>query len=223
MSKIISKYLYLTLIVMVIVFTVLEKTAAAVNYGSSVVDNSPYPEFMYVNNKILAGLSKTYINESIPSFLYPFIEGIYLDGEDPGGMAVKTPFWWIVMFFQVLNLLPDEDIHAERGFIFIHSHYKGSPKRDFREKYLIPGYEDLVIYLNDSVLCAKFERDNRAYFHIAVSKDRISQIEEDEMLTKIIEGLKSIKGIKVIRSRAEVGDLVVIDIVLNAGVEDLEG
>lgn len=85
---------------------------------------------------------------------------------------------------------------------------------------LSPGMRILVIYLNDSVLCAKFERGNRAYFHIAVIKDRISQI-EDEMLTKIIEGLKNIKGIKVIRSRAEVGDLVVIDIVLNAGVEDL--
>ncbi|MBW9224080.1 hypothetical protein KKP90_05870, partial [Methanothermococcus sp. SCGC AD-155-E23] len=217
MNKV-PKYLYLAIIILVVViiFTVIEKPAA-VSHSSSVVDNSPYPEFMYVNNKVLAGLTKTYINGSIPSFLLPFVEGVYLDGEDPGEMAVKTPLWWVAIFLKVLNLLPDEDIHAERGFIFIHSHYKGAPKRDFREKYLIPGYEDLVIYLNDSVLCAKFERDNRAYFHIAVSKDRIPYIERE-----IIEGLKSVDGIKVIRSRVEVeGDLVVMDIVLNAGVEDL--
>ena len=193
----------------------------------AVLDNSPYPEFIYIDNKILPKFSKIYIDEDIPPFLFYPVDGIYLDGEDPGGIAVKTPLWCVVKLFKVLNLFPEEleSIHPENGFLFINSKYKGAPERDYREKYIIEDYHDLVVYLNDSVLCAKFDRNNRAYFVIAVSKDRIPyrEDEDEKTILELINGLKSINGIKVNRSRAKIeGGMVVIDLVLDADVSDVE-
>ena len=192
-----------------------------------VVDNSPYPEFIYIDNKILPEVSKIYIDENIPSFLFYPIDGIYIDGEDSGGMAVKTPLWYVVKLFKVLNLFSEEleSIHPENGFLFINSEYKGTPKKDHRGKYIVKDYDDLIVYLNDSTLCAKFDGNNRAYFIIAVSKDRIpyKENEDEESVVDLINGLKSINGIKVNRSKAKIeGDMVVIDMVLEAGVSDIE-
>jgi len=45
-----------------------------------VIGSSPYPEFVYIDNKILGELFQEYVHEDIPlSLLYP-IEGVQLSG-----------------------------------------------------------------------------------------------------------------------------------------------
>ncbi|HIP17519.1 MAG TPA: hypothetical protein EYG76_04395 [Methanothermococcus okinawensis] len=194
---------------------------------SKVIEDSPYPEFIYIDNRILPEISKEYINENIPSFLYFFIDGIYIDGH-LGGVAIKTPLWQIVGLAKSLNLFSKEleNIHPENGFLFINSKYKGAPQgEDSRRKYIIQDYDDLIVYLNGTILCAKFENNNITYLNMITSKDEIpyeGNIDE-KTIVELINGLKSIDGIKVKKSNAKIeGDIIVINMVLEASISDIK-
>ncbi|MBW9221398.1 hypothetical protein KKP91_04300 [Methanothermococcus sp. SCGC AD-155-M21] len=226
--KNISKYKLLSVFLVLSIFVMgINLINAEEPSNTIVVDNSPYPEFIYIDNEILPEVSKIYINEDIPSFLFYFIEGIYLDGQDSGGVAIKTPLWYIVKLVKILNLFSEEleNIHPENGFLFINSKYKGAPEEDDKgKKYIIQDYDDLIVYLNDTILCAKFHSNNTAYFNMAISKDKISyeEDEDERTIVELINGLKSINGIKVKKSNAKIeGDIVVIDMVLDANASDI--
>jgi len=193
--------------------------------SSTVIDDSPYPEFVYIDGEILPEISKIFANVDIPPFLFYFIEGVYIDGEEPEGVAIKTPLWQVAKIIKMLNIFNEEleNIHPENGFLFINSEYKGAPEKDYRCNYITQD-SDIIAYLNDSVFCANFERDDITYLNISISKDRIPyrDIGEEKMIVKILKGLKSINGIKVIRSNAWMeGDMLVINLVLKTGISDI--
>jgi len=214
----------LALLVILFIFVVSMELSSCEKI-STVVDNSPYPEFIYIDKDILPEIVEIHLNRDIPSFLFYFIDGVYIDGQS-GGVAVKTPLWFIVKLLKMLNLFSEElkNIYPENGFLFIDSTYKGAPEKDYREKYLVKDYDDLIVYLNDSVLCAKFDKNNTTYFVMAVDRERVSyNDEDDETLVKLINGLKSINGLKIKRSHGKIeGNMVVIDVVLEAGISDIE-
>ncbi|MBW9222155.1 hypothetical protein KKP97_03805 [Methanothermococcus sp. SCGC AD-155-C09] len=220
--KLLTVFLVISILILGIILINIEEPSSMI-----VIDNSPYPEFIYVGNDILPEVFKIYINEDIPSFLFYPIRGIYLDGGDTGGIAIKTPLWPIVKLVKILSLFPEEleNIHPEKGFLFINSKYRGPPEKDYRRKYLIQDYDDLIVYLNDTILCAKFGSNNIAYFNMAISKDKISyeENEDEKTIVELINGLKSINGIKVKKSNAKIEeDMIVINIVLEASASDIE-
>lgn len=152
---------------------------------AKIVDNSPYPEFVYVDNSIVSEVISQNSGKNIPSFFFYFIDGVYLNPNNPNEIAIKTPLWFIGKLFK------SDEINPENGYIFLNSKYVGKPDNKWVD-YITPS--DVIIYTNETAICA------RTY-------DKYTDVDiimyNNETLKQLIGGLKSINGIKVIKSSAE--------------------
>ncbi|AEH07038.1 hypothetical protein [Methanothermococcus okinawensis] len=170
-----------------------------------IVDNSPYPEFIYADNSIVPKIIAHNTGKNIPSFLFYFIDGVYSNLNNPNEVAIKTPLWFFGKLFMSGN-----NLNPENGYIFINSKYVGKPN-DKWVNYLTPS--DVIIYSNESAICA---RAHDKYTDINII------MYNNESIKQLISGLKSIDGIKVISSNAETKDNVLIGkLKLDANIYEL--
>ncbi|HIQ38871.1 MAG TPA: hypothetical protein EYH53_02555 [Methanothermococcus okinawensis] len=186
---------------------------------NKIVEDSPYPEFIYIDKKLLPKILKNY-GVDIPPFLFFFVDGIYINIENPEEKAVRTPIWFLVKIVKFLNLL-DENINPEEGFIFINSKYVGKPEY-YINMEVSPG--DIVIYSKEFVKSIKFEGEDTAYVSIVVKKEGLTDTMRDEyIIRKMIENIDNIKGVKVRESNVQVeGELVFIDMIMDANISDID-
>jgi hypothetical protein len=158
--------------------------------ASSIVENSPYPEFIYAGDAVVSLVvnhNSENSGKNIPSFLFNFIDGVYVDAENPNQMAIKTPLWFLAKLFS------NDNIHAEDGYIFINSHYVGKPDLKY-VNYLT--YTDAIIYSKEYIMSMKSD-DNFTDVELVMPNVNESTVE-------MIKGLKSIGGIKVLQSNVSV-------------------
>jgi len=186
---------------------------------SKIVEDSPYPEFIYIDKEILPKILKNY-GVDIPSFLLFFVDGVYINLENPEEKAVKTPIWFLVKIAKSLNLL-DENINAEGGFIFIDSKYVGKPEY-YMNMEIPPG--DIIIYSKDYVEIIKFEKEDTTHVSIVVKKESLTDTMRNEyIIRKMIENIDNINGIKVRESNVRVeGELIFIDMIMDANISDID-
>ncbi|MBP2201471.1 hypothetical protein J3E07_000883 [Methanococcus voltae] len=141
----------------------------------SIVDNSPYPEFLYVDKEVATDFINDSMNISIsPSMLF-FVDSVYINldnstiedssmmenndnnnindsnnntnSENKTEIAVKTPLWFVGYLFA------GDDISIENGYIFINSKHFGKP--DFNYSYeeyngLMEG--NIVVYSEETLI-----------------------------------------------------------------------
>jgi hypothetical protein len=158
---------------------------------SQVVDNSPYPEFIYVDKDVMSMVISEKADKEIPSFAFAFIDGAYINKNDKQQIAIKTPLW------MVAGLYSKEGISAEEGYIFMNSQYIGKPDPKFKD--LLPDYNDVVVYVKEGAICVKVDQE---YTLIgAVVEDNSIPTEYKESILGMLNGLKSIGNKKVMSSQ----------------------
>ncbi|WP_292459653.1 hypothetical protein [Methanothermococcus sp.] len=159
---------------------------------AKIVDNSPYPNFIYTDNSMVSKITSKNSEENIPSFFFYFINGVYINLENTEEIAIKTPLWFLGILFKSNNINP------ENGYIFINSKYIKKPDNKW-VKYIAPS--NVILYSNKSAVCMN------AYDKYIGMK--IVTYKSDD-LKELIAGLKSINGIKVINSSAETKNNILI-------------
>jgi hypothetical protein len=175
--------------------------------ANTIVENSPYPEFIYAGSSAVSLIVSHNSGKDIPSFLFNFIDGVYTNAEHPEQMAIKTPIWFVA------KLMSNENMNAEDGYIFVNSHYVGKPDTIYA-KYIT--YTDAIIYSNEYIMGMKLYDD---YTDV----EMIIPNSADDVDTLMLSGLKSIGGIKVIQSNIEnrEGNVVVVNMRLDAPLEQI--
>ncbi|ABR54448.1 conserved hypothetical protein [Methanococcus vannielii SB] len=152
------------------------------NYSSAeIIKNSPYPEFLYVNNNAL----KLFLNETskkeLSDYFFMIFEGAYINTEKPDEIALKTPLWVFGSLFQ------GENIKSEQGFIFLNSNYVSKPVTNFSYP---TQYNDIVYHGKNKTILFEINSD---YSNFAVFME--DNIENRRLLKNISEiGGKKIKN-----------------------------
>jgi len=174
--------------------------------AKSIVENSPYPEFIYAGNSVVSIIVSQNSGKNIPSFLFNMIDGIYTNAESPNQMAIKTPLWFVA------KLMSNENMKAEDGYIFINSKYIGKPDPKYA-KYLT--YTDAIIYTKEYVMSMK-PYNNYTDVEMVIINPNKENIE-------LFNGLKSIGDIKVIKSSVENKDnnITIVNMKLNAPLSNI--
>lgn len=189
---------------------------------NSIVENSPYPEFIYIDKNILPEVVKT-SGVHVPSFLFFFVDGVYINLENPEEKAIKTPMWYLLKIVKSLNLLDElEYINPENGFVFINSRYVGKPVY-YTSMEVPPG--DILVYSKDLVKSIRFEGENTAYVNIVIKKEELPDTLRDEhMLKRMIENkIENIKDVKVREFNVQIqGDLILINMEMEANILDID-
>ncbi|MBA2861194.1 hypothetical protein [Methanococcus maripaludis] len=108
------------------------------DYSSvEIVENSPYPEFIYVNNDMLKIIVNNISEKQISDHFFVILDGAYINKNNYSKLAVRTPLW------RFGGLFVNENTKSGNGLIFLNSNFVGTPDL----KYNIPlNYNDIIIY-----------------------------------------------------------------------------
>ena len=181
--------------------------------ANTIVENSPYPEFIYAGSSAVAHIISRNSGKDIPSYLFIFIDGVYINAQSQEQVAIKTPLWLVA------KLMDDKSLSAEDGYIFINSHYIGKPKTKFA-KYLT--YTDVVAYSNGYLIGMRlYDSHTGAKLYNDYTDVELVMPKLDNVNIEMFNGLKSIGGIKVIQSSVENkgNNIAVVNMRLNAPLE----
>ena len=181
--------------------------------ANTIVENSPYPEFIYAGSSAVAHIISRNSGKDIPSYLFIFIDGVYINAQSQEQVAIKTPLWLVA------KLMDDKSLSAEDGYIFINSHYIGKPKTKFA-KYLT--YTDVVAYSNGYLIGMRlYDNHTGAKLYNDYTDVELVMPKLDNVNIEMFNGLKSIGGIKVIQSKVKYDDnqIIVVNMKLNAPLE----
>ncbi len=174
--------------------------------AKTIVENSPFPDFIYAGSSTVDMLISHNTGKQIPSFMFNFINGVYINANSPNQMAIKSPLWFVA------KIMSNENIHADNGYIFINSHYIGKPDPKYA-KYL--KYTDAIIYSKKYVASLK-PQGNKTTIELVLDNP-------NETVIDMLSGLKSIGGIKVLHTNVEnkEGGVVVATMLLDAPLDKL--
>ncbi|MCS3901174.1 hypothetical protein [Methanococcus voltae] len=134
----------------------------------TIVENSPYPEFAYVDKEVATDFINGSMNVSIPPSMLFFIDSVYinLDNstiedtdtrmdninnsenssniENKTEIAIKTPLWFIGYLFA------GDDVSVEDGYIFLNSRHFGKPDFEYPDYDLMNG--DIIVYSKEKLI-----------------------------------------------------------------------
>jgi len=108
------------------------------DYSSvEIVENSPYPEFIYLNKDMLKIVANKTAEDPVSDYFFVIFNGAYIDKNNYSKLAVKTPLW------RFGSLFVNDNIKTKNGLIFLNSDYVGAPDL----KYNTPlNYNDIIVY-----------------------------------------------------------------------------
>ncbi|MBM7409266.1 hypothetical protein [Methanococcus maripaludis] len=108
------------------------------DYSSvEIVENSPYPEFIYVNKDMLKVVTNKTSEHQTPDYFFVIFNGAYIDKNNYSKIAVKTPLW------RFGSLFADENIKTKNGMIFLNSDYVQKPDLKYNKPL---NYNDVIVY-----------------------------------------------------------------------------
>lgn len=175
----------------------------AFNHGmdspQEIVENSPYPEFMFVDSNATSIVISHNSGKDFPSYIFYGIDGIYTNIHSPNEIAIKTPFWFLAYItpYQM-------NMTTGNGCIFINSGYVGKPDTKWTE--YIPD-SNAIIYTNDRVVCMSSEG----------KYTKMDIIFQNYGNTNINANIGNLKDIKVIQSNIEnKGNVAIVHLTLDA-------
>jgi hypothetical protein len=108
------------------------------DYSSvEIVENSPYPEFIYLNKDMLKVITNKTSEHQTPDYFFVIFNGAYIDKNNYSKIAVKTPLW------RFGSLFADENIKTKNGMIFLNSDYVQKPDLKYNKPL---NYNDVIVY-----------------------------------------------------------------------------
>uniref|UniRef100_A9AA85 Uncharacterized protein n=1 Tax=Methanococcus maripaludis (strain C6 / ATCC BAA-1332) TaxID=444158 RepID=A9AA85_METM6 len=108
------------------------------DYSSvEIVENSPYPEFIYLNKDMIKMVVNKTSEKPVSDYFFIIFDGAYIDKNNYSKLAVRTPLW------RFGSIFVNDDIKAKNGLIFLNSDFVGTPDL----KYNMPlNYNDIIVY-----------------------------------------------------------------------------
>nr|WP_048058438.1 hypothetical protein [Methanococcus maripaludis] len=172
------------------------------DYSSvELVENSPYPEFIYLNKDMLKIVANKTSEEPVSDYFFVIFDGTYIDKNNYSKLAVKTPLW------RFGSLFVNNDIKTKNGLILLNSDYVGSPDL----KYNTPlNYNDIIIY----------NKNYGIFIEIGQEYTSAEIITENLPVNKyFMENIKNISGKYIInREIIEKEDILIGNYVLEGGI-----
>ncbi|WP_459201087.1 hypothetical protein [Methanococcus sp. CF] len=137
MKKIKSLLSTITLLILLVLSTLFSGCIGNDYSSVEIVENSPYPEFIYVNKDMLKIAVNKTSEHKTPDYFFIILDGAYLDKNNYSKVAIRTPFW------RFGSLFVNDDIKTKNGMIFLNSDYVQKPDLKFNKPL---NYNDIIVY-----------------------------------------------------------------------------